>query len=52
MTQLYQLFDSDSISGFSGKYCRVGLDDKGNAEYIQDLIFDDEYGVIKSNPIV
>ena len=51
MTRLYQVFQSDSIFDLNGKYCRVGLDDSGHAQFIQDLIYDYESSVIQDNPI-
>ena len=52
MTHFYQVFSTDSINELNGKFCRVALDDFGNVQYIQDLIYDYESSIIQNNPIV
>ena len=52
MTHFYQLFNADSINELNGKFCRVAIDDFGNAQYIQDLIYDYDSSIIQNNPIV
>ena len=52
MTQLHNLFSCECIGDITGKYCRVGIDELGNAMFIQDLIYDYDNSLIAEDAIV